>query len=99
MHGAASSSWSRWRPYSCRSSWPPIGWRDVVDIAIVSILVYEVLTLIRGTRAVQMAVGAALERLHRGGVPLLLCLLLPLLFGLLEALQLGDERVNAWIGE
>ena len=39
---------------------PPIGWRDVVDIAIVSILIYEVLMLIRGTRAVQMAVGAAL---------------------------------------
>ena len=39
---------------------PPIGWRDVVDIAIVSILIYEVLKLIRGTRAVQMAVGAAL---------------------------------------
>src|SRR5687768_16309664 len=39
---------------------PPIGWRDVVDIAIVSILIYEVLTLIRGTRAAQMAVGGAL---------------------------------------
>ncbi len=39
---------------------PPIGWRDVADIAIVSILIYEVLKLIRGTRAVQMAVGAAL---------------------------------------
>ncbi len=39
---------------------PPIGWRDVVDIAIVSILIYEVLKLIRGTRAVQMAVGGAL---------------------------------------
>ena len=39
---------------------PPIGWRDVVDIAIVSILIYEVQTLIRGTRAAQMAVGGAL---------------------------------------
>jgi diadenylate cyclase len=39
---------------------PPIGWRDVVDIAIVSILIYEVLKLIRGTRAVQMAFGGAL---------------------------------------
>ena len=39
---------------------PPIGWRDVVDIAIVSIVIYEVLTLIRGTRAAQMAVGGAL---------------------------------------
>jgi diadenylate cyclase len=39
---------------------PPIGWRDVVDIALVSLLIYEVLTLIRGTRAMQMAVGAGL---------------------------------------
>jgi diadenylate cyclase len=39
---------------------PPIGWRDVVDIALVSLLIYEVLTLIRGTRAVQMAVGTGL---------------------------------------
>jgi diadenylate cyclase len=39
---------------------PTIGWRDVVDIALVSLLIYEVLTLIRGTRAVQMAVGAGL---------------------------------------
>src|SRR5213083_960162 len=38
---------------------PPIGWWDVVDILIVSILIYEVLKLIRGTRAVQMALGGA----------------------------------------
>jgi diadenylate cyclase len=38
---------------------PPIGWWDIADIAIVSILVYELLMLIRGTRAAQMAVGAA----------------------------------------
>src|SRR6266498_3382997 len=37
---------------------PPIGWWDVVDILIVSILLYEVLKLIRGTRAVQMGLGA-----------------------------------------
>jgi len=37
---------------------PPIGWWDIADIAIVSILVYELLMLIRGTRAAQMAVGA-----------------------------------------
>src|SRR6266852_4914502 len=37
---------------------PPIGWRDVLDILVVSILIYEVLKLIRGTRAVQMALGA-----------------------------------------
>jgi uncharacterized protein (TIGR00159 family) len=37
-----------------------IGWPDVVDILVVSILIYEVLKLIRGTRAVQMALGGAL---------------------------------------
>src|SRR5438874_6831609 len=36
----------------------PIGWWDLADILLVSILIYEVLKLIRGTRAVQMAVGA-----------------------------------------
>jgi len=36
---------------------PPIGWWDVVDILVVSTLIYEILKLIRGTRAVQMAVG------------------------------------------
>jgi diadenylate cyclase len=34
-----------------------VEWWDALDIAIVSILIYEVLVLIRGTRAVQMAVG------------------------------------------
>lgn len=39
---------------------PPVGWWDVLDIAIVSLLIYEFLKLIRGTRAVQMAVGSFL---------------------------------------
>jgi diadenylate cyclase len=39
---------------------PPIGWWDVLDILIVSFLIYEFLKLIRGTRAVQMATGALL---------------------------------------
>jgi diadenylate cyclase len=39
---------------------PPIGWWDLADILVVSILIYEVLKLIRGTRAVQMAVGGGL---------------------------------------
>jgi len=38
---------------------PPIGWWDLVDILVVSLLLYEVLKLIRGTRAVQMALGGA----------------------------------------
>lgn len=37
---------------------PPIGWWDLLDILIVSILIYEFLKLIRGTRAVQMAAGS-----------------------------------------
>ena len=38
----------------------PIGWWDFVDILVVSIRIYEVLKLIRGTRAVQMALGGSL---------------------------------------
>ncbi|MFN7926880.1 MAG: diadenylate cyclase CdaA [Blastocatellia bacterium] len=34
-----------------------LGWKDLLDIFIVAFLVYEVLRLIRGTRAVQMAAG------------------------------------------
>jgi diadenylate cyclase len=36
---------------------PEITWLDVFDIALVSLLLYELLLLIRGTRAVQMALG------------------------------------------
>lgn len=39
---------------------PPLSWWDVVDILIVSLLIYEALKLIRGTRAVQMATGGVL---------------------------------------
>ena len=38
---------------------PPISWWDLLDILVVSILIYEVLKLIRGTRAVQMVLGAS----------------------------------------
>ena len=36
---------------------PTIAWWDLLDIALVSIMVYELLLLIRGTRAVQMALS------------------------------------------
>lgn len=36
---------------------PALDARDLLDILVVSVLVYEVLKLIRGTRAVQMAIG------------------------------------------
>src|SRR3989337_4250442 len=39
---------------------PTVGWWDILGLAIVSILIYEFLKLIRGTRAVQMAVGSLL---------------------------------------
>src|SRR3970040_2868106 len=39
---------------------PTVSWWDLLDIALVSVLVYELLKLIRGTRAMQMAVGSLL---------------------------------------
>ena len=39
---------------------PGLNWWDVVDILIVSLLIYEGLKLIRGTRAMQMAAGTVL---------------------------------------
>jgi diadenylate cyclase len=39
---------------------PPVGWWDLLDIGLVSVLIYEFLKLIRGTRAAQMAVGSLL---------------------------------------
>jgi diadenylate cyclase len=37
-----------------------VGWTDLIDITIVAVAIYELLKLIRGTRAVQMALGAGL---------------------------------------
>jgi diadenylate cyclase len=39
---------------------PALDVRDIVDIVVVAVVVYEVLKLIRGTRAVQMAIGGGL---------------------------------------
>jgi len=39
---------------------PPVTWWDVLDILVVSILIYELLKLIRGTRGVQLALGLLL---------------------------------------
>jgi diadenylate cyclase len=38
---------------------PPVSWWDIADIVVVSLLIYELLLLIRGTRTVQMALGGA----------------------------------------
>ena len=37
---------------------PAIAWWDLLDIAIVSVLIYQLLLLIRGTRAAQMALSS-----------------------------------------
>jgi diadenylate cyclase len=37
-----------------------VGWWDVLDVAIMSVLIYEFLKLIRGTRAIQMAFASIL---------------------------------------
>ncbi len=47
-------------PDSLRSVLQHFGWWDVLDIAIVALVLYEILKLIRGTRAVQMGLGAGL---------------------------------------
>ena len=33
------------------------GWRDAVDILLVTLVIYRIFTLFRGTRAMQMLVG------------------------------------------
>src|SRR5581483_797803 len=38
---------------------PSLSWWDLLDILVVSVLIYEVLKLIRGTRAVQMGMGGS----------------------------------------
>lgn len=39
---------------------PVLRWQDIVDILVVAYIIYRVILLIRGTRAVQMAAGLAL---------------------------------------
>jgi diadenylate cyclase len=39
---------------------PAMTWWDVLDITIVSVVIYEIVKAVRGTRAVQMAMGMAL---------------------------------------
>jgi diadenylate cyclase len=39
---------------------PTMTWWDVLDISIVSVAIYEIVKAVRGTRAVQMAMGMAL---------------------------------------
>jgi diadenylate cyclase len=46
--------------YSAILRRPHLSWWDLLDILVVWLLVYELMKLIRGTRAVQMALGAGL---------------------------------------
>jgi diadenylate cyclase len=39
---------------------PPVAWNDVLDIVIAAVAIYELLKLLRGTRAVQMGIGVGL---------------------------------------
>ena len=39
---------------------PPVAWTDLVDIVIAAVAIYELLKLMRGTRAVQMGLGVGL---------------------------------------
>ena len=41
---------------------PPIGWWDLADILVVSILIYEVLKLIKGTRAESISIVTLLAQ-------------------------------------
>ena len=36
-----------------------LGWLEILDIAILALVIYQLLLLVRGTRAVQMAIGVA----------------------------------------
>src|SRR4029450_4767095 len=36
---------------------PAVSWWDLLDVALVSVLIYELLLLMRGTRAMQMALS------------------------------------------
>jgi diadenylate cyclase len=67
---------------------PPIGWWDIADILVVSLIIYEVLALIRGTRAVQMAVG---------GSVLLLALFYTSRWGRLETVNFLIRNIAGYI--
>ena len=40
--------------------WAKLGWRDLLDIALVSVVLYKTLKTFKGTRAARMAIGIAL---------------------------------------
>jgi diadenylate cyclase len=86
---------------------PAMTWWDLLDIAIVSLIIYEILKALRGTRAVQMALGSALLLLmfyisrfgHLQTVDWLIRNLLPyLVFAAIVLFQADIRRALAHFG-
>jgi diadenylate cyclase len=83
-------------------------WLDLVDILIVAFLIYQLLQFIRGTHAVQMALGALVlvllywlsQLLHLETVNWLLRTFMPyLVFGIIVVFQAEIRKVLAQLGK
>jgi diadenylate cyclase len=83
-------------------------WLDLVDILIVAFLIYQLLQFIRGTHAVQMALGALVlvllywlsQLLHLETVNWLLRTFMPyLVFGIIVVFQSEIRKVLAQLGK
>jgi diadenylate cyclase len=83
-------------------------WLDLIDILIVAFLIYQLLQFIRGTHAVQMALGALVlvllywlsQLLHLETVNWLLRTFLPyLVFGIIVVFQSEIRKVLAQLGK
>jgi diadenylate cyclase len=84
------------------------GWRDALDVAIVAFIIYELLLFIRGTHAVQMALGALVlvlaywvsSLLDLETVNWILRTLLPyVVFGIIVVFQSEIRKVLAHLGK
>jgi diadenylate cyclase len=83
-------------------------WLDLIDILIVAFLIYQLLQFIRGTHAVQMALGALIlvllywlsQLLHLETVNWLLRTFMPyLVFGIIVVFQTEIRKVLAQLGK
>jgi diadenylate cyclase len=83
-------------------------WLDLIDIIIVAFLIYQLLQFIRGTHAVQMALGALVlvllywlsQLLHLETVNWLLRTFMPyLVFGIIVVFQTEIRKVLAQLGK
>jgi diadenylate cyclase len=84
------------------------GWLDLLDILIVAFLIYQLLQFIRGTHAVQMALGALVlvllywlsQMAHLETVNWLLRTFMPyLVFGIIVVFQAEIRKVLAQLGK